>query len=73
MVPQEGCASRLVLVDGSPAYLSTHTNRGKQKSAAPSQAANEANALAYFAQQFRDLDQLKVGAARDGTTRRTVR
>ncbi|KAL0872273.1 hypothetical protein ABMA27_004663 [Loxostege sticticalis] len=59
---QEGCASRLVLVDGSPAYLSTHTNRGKQKSAAPSQAANEANALAYFAQQFRDLDQLKLAS-----------
>ncbi|XP_063827966.1 fatty acid synthase [Ostrinia nubilalis] len=59
---QEGCAARLVLVDGSPAYLSTHTTRGKRRSAAPSAAANEANALAYFAQQLRDLDQAKMAS-----------
>nr|UEN71130.1 fatty acid synthase 2 [Glyphodes pyloalis] len=57
-----GCASRLVLVDGSPAYLSTHTTRGKKKAQKPSASTNEANALAYFAQQFKELDAAKVAS-----------
>lgn len=62
-VLQAGCAARLVLVDGSPAYLSTHTTRGKNKRAARSQATDEADALAFFAQQFAaDVDPLKVAA-----------
>lgn len=57
---QEGCATRLVLVDGSPAYLSTHTRRGAGKRAARSSATDEADALAYFAQQFAEVDAAKV-------------
>lgn len=49
-----------MLVDGSPAYLSTHTTRGKKKAQQPSASTNEANALAYFAQQFKELDAVKV-------------
>ncbi|CAH2981095.1 unnamed protein product [Chilo suppressalis] len=57
---QENCALRLVLVDGSPAYLATHTTRGKKKSSEPSASTNEANGLAYFIQQFKDIDFVKV-------------
>ncbi|CAH2039961.1 unnamed protein product, partial [Iphiclides podalirius] len=55
-----GCATRLVLVDGSPAYVATHTARGKAKRLARSPATDEADALAYFAQLFKDLDQAKL-------------
>lgn len=49
-----------MLVDGSPAYLSTHTTRGKSKRSARSASADEADALAFFAQQFKDIDPIKV-------------
>lgn len=57
-----GCVARVVLVDGSPAYVATHTTRGKAKRAERSPAADEADALAYFAQLFKDLDAVKVSA-----------
>lgn len=57
-----GCEARVVLVDGSPAYLATHTTRGKAKRAARSAAADEADALAYFAQLFKEVDPAKVTA-----------
>lgn len=57
-----GCAARVVLVDGSPAYVATHTTRGKAKRAERSPAADEADALTYFAQLFKDVDVLKVSA-----------
>lgn len=44
-----GLAARLVLVDGSPAFVATHTTRGRRRGAR-SAAADEADALAYFAQ-----------------------
>ncbi|XP_049874376.1 fatty acid synthase [Pectinophora gossypiella] len=57
-----GCAARVVLVDGSPAYVATHTTRGKAKRAKRSPAADEADALAYFAQLFKDVDAVKMSA-----------
>lgn len=60
-----GCEVRLVLVDGSPAYVATHTTRGRNKRGDRSAATDEADALAYFAQLFRDGsdgDAIKVGA-----------
>lgn len=57
---QDGCETHLVLVDGSPAYVATHTARGKAKRAARSAATDEADALTYFAQLFADIDANKV-------------
>ncbi|CAH0584002.1 unnamed protein product [Chrysodeixis includens] len=57
-----GCETRLVLVDGSPAYVATHTTRGKQKRATRSAQTDEADALAYFIQLFKDVDAVKVSA-----------
>lgn len=57
-----GHGVRLVLVDGSPAYVATHTARGKSKRAERSAAADEADALAYFTQLFKDVDAAKVAA-----------
>lgn len=49
-----------MLVDGSPAYLATHTTRGKKKRATRTQTTDEADALAYFVQLFKELDPAKV-------------
>ncbi|KPJ07407.1 Fatty acid synthase [Papilio machaon] len=57
---QAGCETRLVLVDGSPAYVATHTTRGKAKRAARSAATDEADALTYFTQLFVEIDANKV-------------
>lgn len=46
-----GADVRLVLVDGSPEYVATHTRRGR-RGPARSAARDEAEALAYFAQLF---------------------
>lgn len=59
---QEGCAVRLVLVDGSPEYVATHTRRGKSKRRTRATATDEADALAYFAQLFREIDAAHVSA-----------
>lgn len=56
------CEARVVLVDGSPAYVATHTTRGRGKRAARTPAADEADALAHFAQLFRDVDAAGVAA-----------
>ncbi|GBP15812.1 Fatty acid synthase [Eumeta japonica] len=55
-----GCAVRLVLVDGSPAYVATHTTRGKNKRSSRSASGDEADALTYFVQLFKDVDAAKV-------------
>lgn len=57
-----GCAARVVLVDGSPAYVATHTTRGKAKRAERTPAADEADALAYFAQLFQEVDAVRLSA-----------
>lgn len=68
---EAGAAVRLVLVDGSPAYVATHTTRGRTRGQSRGgsrgqrtgpAAADEADALAYFAQLFRDIDAAKVSA-----------
>ncbi|CAG4972769.1 unnamed protein product [Parnassius apollo] len=73
---QAGLGVRLVLVDGSPDYVATHTSRGTAKRQARSQATDEADALAYFAQLFKDVDVTKVAAeleARGGGEERVRR
>lgn len=50
----------MVLVDGSPAFVATHTTRGKSKRAVRTARSDEADALAYFAQQFKEVDAAKV-------------
>ncbi|KAJ2944093.1 hypothetical protein O0L34_g18059 [Tuta absoluta] len=57
-----GCEARVVLIDGSPAYVATHTTKGKAKRKARSPAADEADSLAYFVQLFKDVDTVKVSA-----------
>lgn len=57
---QAGCETRLVLVDGSPAFVATHTMLGKSKRATRTPRSDEADALAYFAQLFKDIDAAKV-------------
>ncbi|XP_063535514.1 fatty acid synthase [Cydia strobilella] len=59
---KEGCATRLVLVDGSPAFVATHTTRGKKKRTTRTPQSDEADALAYFAQVFQELDAAKVAS-----------
>nr|QLI61974.1 fatty acid synthetase 2 [Streltzoviella insularis] len=59
---QEGCAARVVLVDGSPAYVATHTTRGKNKRSVRTQQTDEADALTYFVQLFKDVDAQKVSS-----------
>lgn len=51
-----------MLVDGSPAYVATHTTRGKKKRSTRSAETDEADALAYFVQLFKDVDASKVSA-----------
>ncbi|XP_038206276.1 fatty acid synthase-like [Zerene cesonia] len=58
---KEGQRVRVVLVDGSPAFVAAHTRRSTQKRAARSPATDEADALAYFLQLFNEkLDIVKV-------------
>ncbi|XP_026499944.2 fatty acid synthase [Vanessa tameamea] len=59
---QAGCEMRLVLVDGSPAYVATHTTRGKKKRVTRTAQADEADALAYFVQLFKDVDAVKLSS-----------
>ncbi|XP_047503403.1 fatty acid synthase [Pieris napi] len=63
---KEGLEVRLVLVDGSPSYVATHTTRGINKRAKRSAATDEADALAYFVQLFRDADGAKLSAELEG-------
>ncbi|VVC87707.1 unnamed protein product [Leptidea sinapis] len=59
-VRHDGCETQLVLVDGSPAFVATHTTRGTTRRVQRSQSSDEADALAYFAQLFKDVDAAKV-------------
>lgn len=60
---QAGCETRLVLVDGSPAYVATHTTRGKKKRATRTAHTDEADALTYFIQLFKEVDVAKVSSS----------
>lgn len=50
----------LVLIDGSPAYVATHTGSHKAKRTNTTQESNEADALSYFTVLFKDVDQTKA-------------
>jgi fatty acid synthase len=52
---------RLLLIDGSPSYVATHTGKARNtKSLQGNTAAEQSEALVYFALQFKDIDQQKV-------------
>ncbi|KAI8423484.1 hypothetical protein MSG28_012600 [Choristoneura fumiferana] len=56
----KGCSVRLVLVEGSPAYLATHISRNKVKARSRRSAqADEADALFYFAQTINSIETPK--------------
>lgn len=56
-----GDSVQLLLIDGSPSYVATHTGKARNtKSLRANTAAEQSEALIYFAQQFKDLDQQKV-------------
>jgi fatty acid synthase len=58
---REGESVRLVLLDGSPAYVSSHTYHYKEKQASRNSVADDADALTYFITLFiNDLDYNKV-------------
>lgn len=50
----------LLLIDGSPSYVTTHTGNHKAKRENITDTSNEADALCYFAMLFKDIDQIKV-------------
>lgn len=52
---------KLLLIDGSPAYVATHTGKARDtKSLRGNTAAEQSEALVYFVMQFKDVDQQKV-------------
>jgi fatty acid synthase len=54
---------RLLLIDGSPSYVATHTGKARNtKSLQGNTAAEQSEALVYFALQFKDIDQQKTVA-----------
>ncbi|XP_061710593.1 fatty acid synthase-like isoform X2 [Cydia pomonella] len=56
---QDGCATRLLLVDGSPAFIATHaTNAIMKRSVLPQ--PDEADLLAYLANVYYELDMAEV-------------
>ncbi|XP_052754570.1 fatty acid synthase [Galleria mellonella] len=58
-----GCEVHLILVDGSPAYVAKHTSLGKTKNVPRTNASDEADALAAFAQLFTaEVDGAKLAA-----------
>lgn len=50
---------RLMLLDGSPSYVATHTGNYKTRND-KSENSYDADALTYFIMQFRNVDQSKV-------------
>lgn len=50
----------MVLIDGSPSYVTAHTGSHKAKRENATDTSNEADALCYFAMLFKDIDQVKV-------------
>ncbi|XP_063931279.1 fatty acid synthase [Zophobas morio] len=51
----------LLLIDGSPSYVATHTGKARNtKSLQGNTAAEQSEALVYFAMQFKEIDQQKI-------------
>lgn len=56
-----GDSVKLLLIDGSPAYVATHTGKARDtKKTRGNTVAEQSEALAYFILQFKDVDQQKV-------------
>ncbi|XP_041987847.1 fatty acid synthase [Aricia agestis] len=55
-----GADTRLVLVDGSHSFVAAHTMRSTKKRTTRNAATDEADALTYFAQLFKDVDANKL-------------
>jgi len=54
---------KLLLIDGSPSYVATHTGKARNtKSIKGNIPAEQSEALVYFAMQFKDIDQQKTVA-----------
>lgn len=52
---------KLLLIDGSPAYVATHTGKARDtKAIRGNQAAEQSESLVYFIQQFKEIDQQKI-------------
>lgn len=52
---------KLLLLDGSPAYVATHTGKARnQKIIRGDTKAEQSEALVYFILQFKEVDQQKV-------------
>lgn len=52
---------KLFLLDGSPAYVATHTGKARNKKIKHGDTvAEQSEALVYFIMQFKDVDQQKV-------------
>lgn len=51
---------QLLLIDGSPSYVATHTGKASVKNIRGNTAAEQAEALVYFILQFKEVDQQKV-------------
>ena len=56
-----GESVKLLLLDGSPSYVATHTGKARnQKSIKGDPVAEQSEALVYFIMQFKEIDQPKV-------------
>ncbi|RZC35992.1 fatty acid synthase [Asbolus verrucosus] len=52
---------KLLLIDGSHSYVATHTGKARNtRSIQGNTAAEQSEALVYFAMQFKDIDQPKI-------------
>lgn len=51
---------KLLLIDGSPSYIATHTGKARVQKIRGNTAAEQAEALLYFILQFKEVDQQKV-------------
>lgn len=52
--------AKLLLIDGSPSYIATHTGKARVQKIRGNTAAEQAEALLYFILQFKEVDQQKV-------------
>lgn len=59
LLEKQGEKARLFFIDGSPSYVATHTGKARSK-IHQSEAAEQAEAMCFFIQQFKDVDQQKV-------------
>lgn len=59
LLEKQGEKPRLFFIDGSPSYVATYTGKARSK-IHQSEAAEQAEAMCFFIQQFKDVDQQKV-------------